>query len=215
MESASVTAGRINHRHGINGRRPDNVPSFHTVKPSLILNRLRKLLYELQNQRRGDPLVGVVSSGIDHLPIALPDGKSSHRPSKRCCRQHLRPQEWICIHQLQYGFLAKRGGHWYIGSHDSQNITSGQDMQQRPGLCSSFPEHNEKAPSNRMEPFKCWHYLSSRAVTRQVLSALVSLTSVFGMGTGGPSQQSIPTHMDDVFRHRLLSKAFRLLTALS
>ena len=44
--------------------------------------------------------------------------------------------------------------------------------------------------------FQCWHYLSSRAVTRQVLSALVSLTSVFGMGTGGPSQQSIPTHMD-------------------
>ena len=24
----------------------------------------------------------------------------------------------------------------------------------------------------------------------------MSLTSVFGMGTGGPSQQSIPTHMD-------------------
>ena len=61
----------------------------------------------------------------------------------------------------------------------------------------------------------CWHYLSFRAVTRQVLSAHVSLTSVFGMGTGGPSQQSIPTRMDDVFRHRLLSKAFRLLTALS
>ncbi|WP_440450591.1 hypothetical protein, partial [Ruminococcus bromii] len=69
----------------------------------------------------------------------------------------------------QYGFLAKRGGHWYIGSHDSQNITSGHDMQERPGLCSSFPEHNknspserrgsstkkehEKAPSNRMELF--------------------------------------------------------------
>ena len=44
--------------------------------------------------------------------------------------------------------------------------------------------------------FECWHYLSSRAVTRQVLSALVSLTSVFGMGTGGPSQQSIPTRLD-------------------
>ena len=29
-------------------------------------------------------------------------------------------------------------------------------------------------------------YLSSRAVARQVLSALCSLTSVFGMGTGGP-----------------------------
>ena len=29
-------------------------------------------------------------------------------------------------------------------------------------------------------------YLSSRTVSRQVLSALCSLTSVFGMGTGGP-----------------------------
>ena len=35
--------------------------------------------------------------------------------------------------------------------------------------------------------------LSSRTVTRQVLSALCSLTSVFGMGTGGPSWQSTPT----------------------
>ena len=39
----------------------------------------------------------------------------------------------------------------------------------------------------------CWHYLSSRAVARQVLSAQMSLTSVFGMGTGGPSSQSIRT----------------------
>ena len=29
-------------------------------------------------------------------------------------------------------------------------------------------------------------YLSSRTVAHQVLSALCSLTSVFGMGTGGP-----------------------------
>ena len=39
----------------------------------------------------------------------------------------------------------------------------------------------------------CSRYLSSRAVTRQVLSAQTSLTSVFGMGTGGPTWQSIPT----------------------
>ena len=39
----------------------------------------------------------------------------------------------------------------------------------------------------------CWHYLSSRQVTLQVLSAQMSLTSVFGMGTGGPSSQSTPT----------------------
>ena len=44
--------------------------------------------------------------------------------------------------------------------------------------------------------FLCWHYLSSRAVARQVLSAQASLTSVFGMGTGGPSLQSIPTLVD-------------------
>ena len=35
--------------------------------------------------------------------------------------------------------------------------------------------------------------LSSRSVTRQVLSAQVSLTSVFGMGTGGPSPLKTPT----------------------
>ena len=36
-------------------------------------------------------------------------------------------------------------------------------------------------------------YLSFRAVTSQVLSARVSLTSVFGMGTGGPSPLTTPT----------------------
>ena len=42
----------------------------------------------------------------------------------------------------------------------------------------------------------CSHYLSSRAVTRQVLSAYMCLTSVFGMGTGGPTWQSIRTHYE-------------------
>ena len=54
----------------------------------------------------------------------------------------------------------------------------------------------KKKNPNQMVEALCWHYLSSRAVTRQVLSAQTSLTSVFGMGTGGPSQQSIPTRMD-------------------
>ena len=35
--------------------------------------------------------------------------------------------------------------------------------------------------------------LSSRTVSREVLSTLVSLTSVFGMGTGGPSPFIRPT----------------------
>ena len=33
----------------------------------------------------------------------------------------------------------------------------------------------------------CWRYLFSRAVSSQVSWAEASLTSVFGMGTGGPS----------------------------
>ena len=36
-------------------------------------------------------------------------------------------------------------------------------------------------------------YLFSRAASRQVSSAQASLTSVFGMGTGGPSPQLTPT----------------------
>ena len=40
----------------------------------------------------------------------------------------------------------------------------------------------------------CWHHLFYRSVARQVSSARVSLTSVFGMGTGGPSPQSAPTY---------------------
>ena len=39
-------------------------------------------------------------------------------------------------------------------------------------------------------------YLFSRPVTRQVSSAYMSLTSVFGMGTGGPSWQSTRTLID-------------------
>ena len=36
-------------------------------------------------------------------------------------------------------------------------------------------------------------YLSSRTVAHRVLSTQVSLTTVFGMGTGGPSPLSAPT----------------------
>ena len=52
-------------------------------------------------------------------------------------------------------------------------------------------EKNRLAKAKRF--VSCWLYLSSRQVTLQVLSARTSLTSVFGMGTGGPSSQSKPT----------------------
>ena len=45
----------------------------------------------------------------------------------------------------------------------------------------------KRKPHNQSCEVLCSRYLSSRAVTRQVLWAYRSLTSVFGMGTGGPS----------------------------
>ena len=59
-----------------------------------------------------------------------------------------------------------------------------------------FSLEKQKTPDSRRctEFILCWHYLFSRSVSRQVSSAQVSLTSVFGMGTGGPSPQSTPTY---------------------
>ena len=48
-------------------------------------------------------------------------------------------------------------------------------------------------PQLRVVSFCVGENLFSRAVTSQVSSAPASLTSVFGMGTGGPSRQSTPT----------------------
>ena len=52
----------------------------------------------------------------------------------------------------------------------------------------------------------CRHYLSSQAVASQVFSAQVSLTAVFGMGTGGPSLQSTPTSR--VVSYAIISTSF-------
>lgn len=54
------------------------------------------------------------------------------------------------------------------------------------------------------EEYICWHYLFSRSVTRQVSSAHVSLTSVFGMGTGDPlchCHRKYYTHISVRFYH--------------
>ena len=60
-------------------------------------------------------------------------------------------------------------------------------MRARPKWGPSHQEafRGKKKPVHQSEPVLCWHYLSSRAVARKVLSAQMSLTSVFGMGTGG------------------------------
>ena len=55
------------------------------------------------------------------------------------------------------------------------------------GVFQAESGYAQKRTRPKSGSYLCWHYLSSRAVTRQVLSAYMSLTSVFGMGTGGPS----------------------------
>ena len=51
----------------------------------------------------------------------------------------------------------------------------------------------KKQPPYWMAAFNVGIFLSSQPVTRQLFSAPLSLTSVFGMGTGGPSTSSTPT----------------------
>ena len=73
-------------------------------------------------------------------------------------------------------------------------------VQEEPAQCNS-PSYKEqsvlwkkaKDRSQITAVFRVGIDLSSRSVSRQVLSALMSLTSVFGMGTGGPSSLKTPT----------------------
>ena len=58
-------------------------------------------------------------------------------------------------------------------------------------MCEARIIH-KKRTHQMMSSFLCWRYLFSQSVTRQLSSANLSLTSVFGMGTGGPSCQSTP-----------------------
>ena len=60
--------------------------------------------------------------------------------------------------------------------------------------CYPCRAHYNKKRQPKWLSLLCWRYLFFRPVSRQVSSAQVSLTSVFGMGTGGPSLQSTPTY---------------------
>ena len=66
--------------------------------------------------------------------------------------------------------------------------------------------------------------LFSRLVAKQVFSALQSLTSVFGMGTGGPSALEKPTRLSfpqafcvsaDLFSRAVASQVFSALQSLT
>ena len=78
-------------------------------------------------------------------------------------------------------------------------------------LCKNITAY-EKSPADWRDFLLCWHYLSSRQVALQVLSARMSLTSVFGMGTGGPSSQSIPTSLDGFYTIIYVKTLVQVLT---
>ena len=61
------------------------------------------------------------------------------------------------------------------------------------GPCATCLPQAQKNHLPKQMVFCVGENLFSRAVTSQVSSAPASLTSVFGMGTGGPSRQSTPT----------------------
>ena len=50
------------------------------------------------------------------------------------------------------------------------------------------------------------NYLSSQAVSSQVLSAYVGLTTVFGMGTGGAPQLS-PLDLESMFSQNFIEES--------
>ena len=63
---------------------------------------------------------------------------------------------------------------------------------------TGVPENSQETAKNAQEdaPARIYYVgtaLFSRSVSRQVFSARVSLTAVFGMGTGGPSPLKTPT----------------------
>ena len=69
-------------------------------------------------------------------------------------------------------------------------LARARDRRCRCGMPGAFRRQKRTCPFGQV---LCWRYLFSRPVARQVSSAKVCLTSVFGMGTGGPSPQSTPT----------------------
>ena len=78
----------------------------------------------------------------------------------------------------------------YAGcAHQPSGIQGSADSSQRPII--SNVAHSKKALTITVSAsFLISSFLSSRAASSQVLSAFVSLTTVFGMGTGVSSQLS-------------------------
>ena len=128
-------------------------------------------------------------------------GPSGLEPPTSCLsgtRSNLLSYEpmWLAV---SVSFTPGFGGDDGIRTHDP--LLAGQVLSQLSytpiGFLSRISEPQEKrrtlilpSPSVRVSAV-----LSSRAVSRKVFSPLQSLTSVFGMGTGGPSALIVLTYL--------------------
>ena len=133
----------------------------------------------------------------DCTPRALPRASRSGRhvgrwPPRNDKSENLAPLNLCRDHGLPWE--RPRNGKAGGFPHSSFFIfqSSGFIHFRAPAPTANTPARRKKS-SDLSIGASCWRYLSSRAVTRKVLSAQMSLTSVFGMGTGVPSPQSTPT----------------------
>ena len=94
------------------------------------------------------------------------------------------------LHSLQLtnriSTIAARISCFLIGSGLSLQLILNHSSFIYPPLIGRILFATQKS-DDRLTVALCWRYLSSQAVASQVLSTEMSLTTVFGMGTGGPS----------------------------
>ena len=134
---------------------------------------------------------------------------------------YLRPRRWAMpgglghLHRHRVGSVSvRRHSHFPPPVSSMYRIGRGRALtySYKPRCVFVRRHSRQKKPRRLARLFSlCWHYLSSRQVTLQVLSAQMSLTSVFGMGTGGPSSQSTPT----IFHSRVLPETSSIILRFS
>ena len=124
-------------------------------------------------------------------------GQNPWRPGPKARRRHQPSRRKTTVGRLNgRTFYGQAKGQLrptctsYAGcAHQPSGIQVSADSSQRP--MTSNVAHSKKALVIRLVLFQLISsFLSSRAASSQVLSAFVSLTTVFGMGTGVSSQLS-------------------------
>ena len=95
-----------------------------------------------------------------------------------------------CAERNHYAAGTSRARSAHITFSSPAHLVVLYEMATNYGLTSSDEKKRHSFECLSLDSGSC---LSSRAVSSQVLSARQSLTSVFGMGTGGPSASISPT----------------------